>query len=81
VNGIHHTQGLTVYDQDEAAVSRNLIKQARQVIVVADHTKLGSVATSLVCSIDEVDILVTDTVVSPDAVAPFIKKRIKVLQV
>ncbi len=81
VNGIHHTRGLTVYDQDEAAVSRSLVQQAKQVLVVADHTKLGAVATSLVCSTDEVDVLITDNGAPPDAVSPFIKKRIRVLQV
>jgi DeoR family transcriptional regulator of aga operon len=57
------------------------VRQAKQRIVVADHTKLGTVATSLICPIAEVHQLITDTGATEAQVAPFRQLGIEVLLV
>src|ERR1700679_1100324 len=41
--------------------TRAMIRQATQVIVVADSTKVGTVSPALICGASSVDVLVTDT--------------------
>jgi DeoR family transcriptional regulator of aga operon len=55
-----------------------MIAQAKEKIVVADHSKLGVVTTHLICPTEEVDILIVDSGASPEAVAPFVAKGIDV---
>ena len=43
VDGIHPDHGLTTNCPDQAPVHRAMIRQARQRIVVADHSKIGNV--------------------------------------
>lgn len=81
VNGIHPARGLTANHPDEASTNRAMIRQARTKIVVADHTKLGKVASAKICPTEEVDILITDTGAGDAAVAPFRKMGIDVRRV
>ena len=53
-------QGVTDFHIDEASVHRQLIKNARQAIVLADSDKLGARAVVNVCSLDQVDLVITD---------------------
>src|SRR5215510_8013072 len=67
VDGIHPEHGLTTNYPDQAAIHRNLMKQARQRIVVADHRKIGVVGTTLIWPLAEIDTLVTDKATSDEA--------------
>ncbi len=78
VNGIDAERGLTAYDPDEAAFNQVMVGQARRRIVVADHSKLGAVATCLICLTGQVDLLITDRGAPEEAVAPFREKGIEV---
>jgi len=57
--------GLTTPNVAEAETNRILVANARQVIVVADGSKLGRVALSSFASLEEVDVLITDTTGDP----------------
>jgi DeoR family transcriptional regulator of aga operon len=81
VNGLHAGRGLTAGHPDEATANRAMIRQARQKIVVADHSKLGKVACALICPAGEVDVLITDTGAAESAVAPFRRMGIEVRRV
>jgi DeoR/GlpR family transcriptional regulator of sugar metabolism len=41
-------------------VHRAMIRQSRQRIVVADHSKIGNVGTALIAPIANADLIVTD---------------------
>jgi DeoR family transcriptional regulator of aga operon len=71
VNGIDPERGVTTFNPEEMAVDRMMIRQAKQKIVVADHSKLRVVATCLVCPIEDIDILITDTGADDATVASF----------
>lgn len=53
--------GITDYHVGEASLRRNVIRNARQVIVLADHSKFGVVAMNNICGLDEIDTLITDS--------------------
>lgn len=60
VHGISVEAGLSTPNLAEAETNRRLVQSARRVVVVADHTKWGTVGLSSFASLDQVDILVTD---------------------
>lgn len=78
VGGIDIEDGLTEYNLDDARVKRAAIEIARRIIVVADATKLGRVAFARICSLEEVDILVTDDAARPDLVASLASAGVEV---
>ncbi|MEV7086051.1 DeoR/GlpR family DNA-binding transcription regulator [Streptomyces sp. NPDC093085] len=60
VHGISAEAGLSTPNLGEAETNRRLVESARRVVVVADHTKWGTVALSSFAALDQVDVLVTD---------------------
>ncbi|MET9497569.1 DeoR/GlpR family DNA-binding transcription regulator [Streptomyces sp. NPDC006552] len=60
VHGISPGAGLSTPNLAEAETNRRLVQSARRVVVVADHTKWGTVGLSSFASLDQVDTLVTD---------------------
>jgi DeoR/GlpR family transcriptional regulator of sugar metabolism len=60
VHGISVEAGLSTPNLAEAETNRRLVASARRVVVVADHTKWGTVGLSSFASLSEVDVLVTD---------------------
>ncbi len=50
---------------DEAAVKRLAIRSAREVILLADHSKFGRRALAQVCRLDELSAIVTDQGIGP----------------
>jgi DeoR family transcriptional regulator of aga operon len=58
-----------------------MVKQAKEIIVVADSSKLGIVTPSLICPIEDVDVLVTDAGAPEEMVAAFSEKAVKVIRV
>jgi DeoR family transcriptional regulator of aga operon len=81
VSGIDPGRGTTTNESDEALSFRAMVKQAKQVIVVADSSKLGGVTSALICPIEDVDVLVTDAGASDEMVAAFTRKEIRVIRV
>jgi DeoR family transcriptional regulator of aga operon len=81
VSGIDPIRGTTTNESDEALTFRAMVKQAKQVIVVADSSKLGIVTPSLICPIEDVDVLVTDTGASEEMASAFSQKEIRVIRV
>jgi DeoR family transcriptional regulator of aga operon len=78
VDGIHAERGLTTNYPDQATIHRAMVNQSRQTIVVADHHKLGVVGTALICSITDVQTLITDRGAPDAALAPFLAAGIDV---
>jgi DeoR/GlpR family transcriptional regulator of sugar metabolism len=58
-----------------------MLRQAKQVIVVADSSKVSQVSASLICPISDVHILITDTGASDHAVGEFKDRGIQVIRV
>ena len=80
VIGIHGERGCTMAEQDEALTFRAMVRQAREVIVVADSSKLGHVSTSLICPTGDVHLLVTDTGATEEQLAPLVERGVRVIR-
>ncbi|WP_431980354.1 DeoR/GlpR family DNA-binding transcription regulator [Streptomyces qinglanensis] len=80
VHGISVEAGLSTPNLAEAETNRQFVGSARRVIVVADHTKWGTVGLSSFASLDQVDALVTDSGL-PSAAREEIQERLPELVV
>lgn len=58
--GFDSERGVTTLEPEEAVVAQVMLRQARQVIVVADSSKIGQVSSALICDLSSVHSLVTD---------------------
>jgi len=79
--GVDVLRGATTIEPDEAAVFRAMVRQAKQVIVVADSSKVAMVSPALICPVTDIDILITDSGITADALAGFRANGIEVLAV
>ncbi|MCX5314941.1 DeoR/GlpR family DNA-binding transcription regulator [Streptomyces sp. NBC_00154] len=67
VHGISVEAGLSTPNLAEAETNRRFVHSARRVVVVADHTKWGTVGLSSFATLEQVDTLVTDSGLSAQA--------------
>jgi DeoR family transcriptional regulator of aga operon len=79
--GVDADRGATLIQPDEASVFRAMARQARQVIVVADSSKMGLVSPAVVCASKQIDLLITDNGITKEAANAFEAKGIKILSV
>ena len=58
-----------------------MVRQAKQVIIVADSSKIAMVSPVLICPVTDIDILVTDSGIAPEALAGFKANGVQVIAV
>ncbi|MEW2130618.1 DeoR/GlpR family DNA-binding transcription regulator [Streptomyces sp. NPDC005435] len=68
-NGFSAEHGLTTPDLAESAVKRAAVAAARRVVLLADSAKHGQEHFARFAGLDEVDLLITDSGLSPDDAA------------
>jgi DeoR/GlpR family transcriptional regulator of sugar metabolism len=64
--GVTAERGLTTPNVFAAATDQALVAAARQVVVLADHTKLGHDTMCQTVPAERIDVLVTDGAADPD---------------
>lgn len=79
VTGIDVEHGATMIEIEEAAVSRGMVRQAREVIVVADSSKVGMTSRAVICGIQRVNVLITDHGLAVDARTELERRGVKIL--
>ena len=58
---------------------RTIIEMASELIVVADHTKFGKVASAYIASVERITTLVTDAETAPDVLARLEEMGIRII--
>jgi DeoR family transcriptional regulator of aga operon len=81
VRGIDAERGASLIEPDEAITFRTMVEQARKVVILADSTKIGVVDPALICPLADIDLLITDTGATDEAIAPFLAKGLEVQRV
>ncbi len=79
VTGFDLDRGVTTLESEEAAVSLAMIRNAKQVIVVADSKKIGTVSPALICPLTAVHTLVTDTGIPQEIHQQLLARGIEVI--
>jgi len=67
-DGLSFQHGLTTPYREEHTIKRAMIERARRVVAMVDQSKFGNVQMFGFAPFDEIDVLVTDTRVDPEAV-------------
>jgi DeoR family transcriptional regulator, aga operon transcriptional repressor len=80
VDAISVAHGASAYHEGEASINQLMVSRAREVIVVADSSKLGRHAFARICPIADVAVLVTDSTADERTTAPFIDAGIRVVR-
>ncbi|AXC14636.1 Transcriptional regulator of rhamnose utilization, DeoR family [Acidisarcina polymorpha] len=81
VCGVDAMRGATAIEPDEAAVFRVMTRQAKQVVVVADSSKVGMASPAVICSAGAIHMLITDDGASEEALAAFTRLGVQVMVV
>jgi DeoR/GlpR family transcriptional regulator of sugar metabolism len=79
VDGIDPDQGATAHNEGEASINQLMATQARQVVVVADASKLGIVAFARMWPAERIATLVTNTGADPAIVSRLSERGIRVV--
>jgi DeoR family transcriptional regulator, fructose operon transcriptional repressor len=79
-NGLSAEHGLTTPDPAEASVKRAMIGSARRTVLLADHTKVGNDHLARFGSIDDLDLLITDTGLDDDVTEDLEQAGLRVLR-
>jgi DeoR family transcriptional regulator of aga operon len=58
-----------------------MARQARQIVVVADSSKVGRVSPAVVCPANDIDLLITDNGISEEAKRAFAAAGVKIMAV
>ena len=77
--GLDSKLGLTTYFYYEAEIKREIIRSARQIILVADSTKFGNISVTHFAGLDEVDTIVTDSGISSEYQEIILDQGIKLI--
>ncbi|MCX5395184.1 DeoR/GlpR family DNA-binding transcription regulator [Streptomyces sp. NBC_00094] len=81
VDGVDPELGVMAHQEDEASISRLFAERSSRVVVVTDSSKMGRRAFARICGLDRIDLLVTDTGISAEAVAQLTEAGVEVLTV
>ncbi len=74
--GITEEKGITVYDLLTSTYYPKILSIAKEIIVVADHSKIGRNELAQIASIDQIDTLITDDSLADDFIKVFNKHKI-----
>lgn len=78
-NGVSPQRGLSTPDVAEAAVKRAMVAAGRQVILLADHSKVGEEHLQRFARTEDVDVFVTDRDLAPGALEAFQRVGVEVV--
>lgn len=79
--GIHPEHGLTVIESDEALILGEMVKHSRQVVAVADASKIGIITANNVCATSQIHTIITDDSVDPALAELFRQQNVRVVTV
>ncbi len=79
IRAVDLEQGLTNDYLAEASSDRAIIRAGRELVVVADHSKLGRVSSGFVAPLSALHTLVTDDQVRPDMVKSLKERKVRVI--
>lgn len=79
VAGVSFEFGFTLFNMDDSLVKRVLLKRSREVIILLDSSKIGTVKYAKLCNLDEVNKIITDSGISKEDINRFQSFGIEVI--
>ncbi|AOY76569.1 DeoR/GlpR family DNA-binding transcription regulator [Clostridium formicaceticum] len=78
-NGITIKEGCTTPNIEEAHTKNRMIQSAKEVYVVADHSKFGKVSFARIAAIDEIDGIITSKGIERSIIEQYKSKNIRLI--
>lgn len=75
--GIDHLRGATNFDHAETEVARAMADNAKQVVILADYSKIGHHSRVSYCPVERIGVLVTNKKATSADTFPALKKAVK----
>jgi len=79
VNGLSLECGATIPSLEEADTAAEVVRRARRVVIVVDHTKFGFVTHGRIADLSEIHLIVTDSLANGDLIEAVQKAGVKVI--
>lgn len=79
-NGVSIKHGLTTPDVAESAVKRAMIAAARRTVLLADHTKVGNDCMARFASLEDIDVVITDSGLDEETAESFTRAGTRVVR-
>lgn len=77
--GLDANFGASSFDHDEAAIAESMVNNADKVLLLADRSKIGKVSRVSYCSINRLDILITDKAIKDASLLDALKKGARII--
>ncbi|GLB51780.1 DeoR family transcriptional regulator [Neptunitalea chrysea] len=74
VDGIDLEYGLSTTHLEEAQLNQKMLKSAQRTIVLADSSKFGKKSFGRICSLDEIDEIITDKGINK-SILPYLEEK------
>lgn len=74
-----NAEGLFIHTEEEGLVKRQMIRQSKQVIALADHTKLETTGLFKICDLSEIDVLITDQTPSAEFTTALTENNVELM--
>ena len=71
--------GLFIHTEEEGLVKRQMIRQSKQIIALADHSKINTTGFFKVCHLNEIDSLITDEMPDEEFSRALAKNNVKLI--
>lgn len=81
VDGLNLEHGLTTSNPQEAQLNRMMVERSNAVIAITDSSKFGRHSFSYICSLDLIDMIITDDQISSEMEEKLRNHQIKVIKV
>lgn len=78
VCSIHHEIGLTTPYWEEALIKQKMVEVSKKVVATAWRDKFNTADTCQVCDYEELDLLITSSVVTPDQLVSYRDKGVEI---
>ncbi|MCY7395375.1 MAG: DeoR/GlpR family DNA-binding transcription regulator [Nocardioides sp.] len=78
-NGVSAGHGVSTPDSEEASTKRAMVASSRQVVVLADSSKIGQEFLIQFARLEDVDVVVTDDGIEPDDLAVLVAAGLDVV--
>ncbi|SNS98048.1 transcriptional regulator, DeoR family [Anaerovirgula multivorans] len=78
-NGITIEDGCTTPNVDEAHTKSIMIQSAKEIYIVADHSKFGTVSFARIARLDEIDGIITDEEIDQNILEKYQSKNIQII--
>ncbi len=79
-DGVDEVNGYTLGDPEEVALKKMIAKHARKIICVIDSTKINQVKMKKIFDINEIDTIITDSLVADSKVESFRSLRVNMIK-